>query len=132
MPSLPIETAKVGPLNRSLGTWSIRPPIIHTGSFICSTREDPVQYPDYANLGNNDRWIAIQNYQNEEWDLLIQLWASTNRHIVHVIEHIDEKKLDQVWTSALDEEITLEAMIKDYPRHFNLHVREIEELMQIK
>jgi hypothetical protein len=22
-------------------------------------------FPDYANLGNNDRWIAIQNYQEE-------------------------------------------------------------------
>jgi hypothetical protein len=25
----------------------------------------PLIYPDYANRGNNDRWIAIQNYQTE-------------------------------------------------------------------
>jgi len=33
----------------------------------------PLIYPDYANLGNNDRWIAIQNYQAENWNDLIQL-----------------------------------------------------------
>jgi hypothetical protein len=94
--------------------------------------ENPVHYPDYANLGNNDRWIAIQNYQEEEWDLLISLWASTNRHIVHLIEQTNEEKLDQVWTSALDDKVSLEAMIEDYPRHFKLHLREIEELMHTK
>jgi hypothetical protein len=28
-------------------------------------QSSPLIYPDYANLGNNDRWIAIQNYQTE-------------------------------------------------------------------
>ena len=31
-------------------------------------QESPLIFPDYANLGNNDRWIAIQNYQEEEWN----------------------------------------------------------------
>jgi hypothetical protein len=31
----------------------------------------PLVFPDYANLGNNDRWIAIQNYQFENWIELV-------------------------------------------------------------
>ena len=81
-------------------------------------QKSPVNYPDYANLGNNDRWIAIQNYQVEDWKELVQLWASANRHMVHLIRQVDESKLNQIWISALKERITLHEMIIDYPRHF--------------
>jgi hypothetical protein len=92
-------------------------------------RTSPVDYPDYANLGNNDRWIAIQNYREEPWDLLVQLWISVNRHFVHVVRQVDPEKIGQVWISALGDAVTLEAMIVDFPRHFKLHLSEIEELI---
>ena len=95
-------------------------------------QESPVSYPDYANLGNNDRWIAIQNYLEEDWDLLVKLWASANSHIVHVINQVDEAKLQQVWISALGEKVSLQEMILDYPRHFRLHLQEIDELIETK
>ena len=46
----------------------------------------PCRFPDYANLGNNDRWIAIQNYQKENWQDLLQLWKYTHLHILHVMQ----------------------------------------------
>jgi len=92
-------------------------------------QESPVSYPDYANLGNNDRWIAIQNYQEEDWEELVRLWAAVNRHLVHLIQHIDESKLDQYWITALKEKVTLRKMITDYPRHFKLHINEISALI---
>ena len=92
-------------------------------------QKSPVGYPDYANLGNNDRWIAIQNYQEEDWGELIKLWAALNRHMVHLIRNIDESKLNQQWISALKERVTLREMITDYPRHFKLHLSEISALI---
>ena len=92
-------------------------------------QQSPLIFPDYANLGNNDRWIAIQNYQDEEWNNLVQLWKYTNIHIVHVIQNINTEKLDNVWISALDEKISLKAMVVDFPRHFKLHCDEINELI---
>ena len=89
----------------------------------------PLTFPDYANLGNNDRWIAIQNYQDEEWNDLVQLWKYSNIHFAHVIRNIDIKKLDNIWISALNKEISLEAMVVDFPRHFKLHLSEIDELI---
>jgi hypothetical protein len=92
-------------------------------------QNSPLVFPDYANLGNNDRWIAIQNYQNEEWHDLVKLWRYANLHFAHVINNINREKLNNVWLSALNQEITLNAMVIDFPRHFKLHLAEIEELL---
>jgi hypothetical protein len=89
----------------------------------------PLIFPDYANLGNNDRWIAIQNYQHEKWEDLVNLWKYSNYHIVHVINNVDMNKLDNIWISALNSPVSLKAMIIDYLRHFKLHLSEIDDLI---
>jgi len=93
---------------------------------------NPLIFPDYAALGNNDRWIAIQNYQAENWIDLVQLWKYSNRHIIHVINNVNPDKLDNIWLSALDEEVSLRNMINGYLSHFELHMNEIEELINRK
>jgi hypothetical protein len=92
----------------------------------------PLIYPDYANLGNNDRWIAIQNYQEEKWYDLVQLWKYSNLHVVHVIKNVKVEKLNNVWITALNKNVSLKEMISDYLRHFKLHLNEIEELINKK
>jgi len=89
----------------------------------------PLIYPDYANLGNNDRWIAIQNYQEEDWEYLVQLWKYSNIHLVHVIQNVNSDKLENEWITALNKNVSLKAMIIDYLRHFRLHLNEIDELI---
>jgi hypothetical protein len=95
-------------------------------------QSSPLIYPDYANLGNNDRWIAIQNYQTEKWNDLVQLWKYSNIHIVHVIKNVNIDKLGNEWITALNKNVSLNAMIIDYLRHFKLHLGEIEELINKK
>ena len=92
----------------------------------------PLIYPDYANLGNSDRWIAIQNYQNENWENLVQLWKYSNLHIAHVIDNVNPEKLNNEWISALQQRVSLKAMILDYLSHFKLHLNEIEDLINSK
>jgi len=92
-------------------------------------QQSPLIFPDYASLGNNDRWIAIQNYQDEEWNNLVQLWKYSNIHVTHVIRNINIEKLDNVWISALNDKISLKAMVVDFPRHFKLHCGEINDLI---
>jgi len=94
-------------------------------------QKSPLIFPCYATHGNNDRWIAIQNYRQEDWNELVQLWKCTNTHIVHVIRNINPDKLDNVWISGLNEEISLEEMVVDFPRHFKLHLNEIDELINL-
>ena len=92
-------------------------------------QESPLIFPCYASGGNNDRWIAIQNYQEEDWGELVRLWKYTNAHVAHVIKNMNNEKLDNVWISGTNEEISLEAMVLDFPRHFKLHLNEIDELI---
>ena len=92
----------------------------------------PLIFPDYANLGNNDRWIAIQNYQNEIWEDLVQLWKYSNLHIIHVINNVNMDKLDNEWISALNKAVSLKTMIIDYLPHLQLHLSEIDDLINDK
>lgn len=92
-------------------------------------RENPMSFPNYATHGNNDRWIAIQNYQHENWQHLVQLWKFSNLHIVHVIRNVDQSKLDNQWESGESGLISLKQSIEGYLPHLELHLREIEDLI---
>lgn len=93
----------------------------------------PFLFPNYATYGNNDRWIAIQNYQKEDWYNLVQLWKYSNYHIAHVMQNVESGKLQNMWIAdeKKNQMVTLEVMIIDYLRHFNLHLNEIDELLII-
>jgi hypothetical protein len=92
-------------------------------------RESPLEFPNYASEGNNDRWIAIQQYQTEEWEKMIRLWIYINYHLIHVVRHINPEKLDNVWIAGPGRHISLKEMVIDYLRHLKLHLGEISELM---
>jgi hypothetical protein len=92
-------------------------------------RESPLEFPNYASEGNNDRWIAIQQYQAENWEKMIRLWIYINYHLIHVIRHINPEKLDNVWIAAPGKQISLREMVADYLRHLKLHLGEISDLM---
>lgn len=92
-------------------------------------QSSPLVFPNYATNGNNDRWIAIQNYQNEDWNIMIQLWKYSLMHISHVIKNIKTDKLSNEWISGPGEKVTLKSMIIDFPGHLKLHLSEINELI---
>lgn len=92
-------------------------------------RESPVEFPNYATYGNNDRWIAIQNYQDENRENLVQLWKYSHLHFAHVIQNINAEKLNSKWMADKNKYVSLKEMVEDFPRHFVLHLNEIEELL---
>jgi hypothetical protein len=92
----------------------------------------PFSFPNYATFGNNDRWIAIQNYQNEDWQVIIQLWKYSLLHFCHVIKCINVDKLENEWIAGPGKKITLRIMIVDFPRHLKLHLDEIDDLINTK
>lgn len=95
-------------------------------------QQSPFSFPNYATFGNNDRWIAIQNYQNEDWHNMIQLWKYSLIHFCHVIKNIQEDKLENEWIAGPDKNISLRTMIVDFPRHLKLHLAEINDLINSK
>jgi hypothetical protein len=90
----------------------------------------PFNFPNYATFGNNDRWITIQDYQNEDWETMIRLWKYSLLHIIHVMKNVNSDKMNYEWISGPGKKVTLETMIIDFPRHLKLHLSEINELIK--
>lgn len=93
-------------------------------------QKSPLKFPNYATEGNNDRWIAIQNYQEEDWMEIIGLWKYSNLHLIHVIINVNPAKLDNLWQASEEELVSLRDATVDYLRHFELHLNEIDDLIQ--
>ena len=92
-------------------------------------QQSPLRFPNYASNGNNDRWIAIQNYQSEDWINMINMWKYSNLHIVHVIKNVDSSKLGNQWYYNEEKLISLKEGIIGYLEHFKLHLNEINDLI---
>jgi len=84
-------------------------------------------FPDYRQ--DNDLWIALQDFQNEDWNNLIQLWKYFNLHMIQVIKSVDQSKLDNYWYDFEGTKVTLQQMIEGYLWHIDLHCNEIQELI---
>jgi len=90
----------------------------------------PFSFPNYATFGNNDRWIAIQNYENADWNNMIQLWKYSLLHYCHVINNVNDEKMETEWISGPEKNINLRTMIVDFPGHLKLHLDEIDDLIK--
>lgn len=92
--------------------------------------KDLLFFPDYRQ--DNDRWIALQDYQNADWINLIQLWKFYNLHIIQIINSVDMTKLNSYWCDFEGSKVTLKEMIEGYLDHLYLHIKEIHELIGCK
>jgi len=89
---------------------------------------DKLDFPDYQQ--DNDLWIALQDYQNADWNITIQLWKYYNLHMIQVIKSVDHTKLENSWQSFENITVTLHQMIDGYLEHIELHLNEIQELIE--
>lgn len=87
-------------------------------------------FPDYQ--PDNDTWIHIQNYENRDWRTLIQFWKQYGMHISYIMNQVTVSELNNLWTDGFIEPITLENIIIGFPEHFELHLNEIKELIEMK
>ena len=84
-------------------------------------------FPDFRQV--NELWIALQYYQHADWNNLLQLWKFFNLHMVHVIHSVDTKKIDNYWSDFEGTKVTLEQMIEGYLWHLELHLKEIQVVL---
>ena len=97
------------------------------GHSMPNTEMGMLVFPDYTQ--DNDLWIQLQDYQHEDWQQLVTLLNLYNRHICHVIRSVDETKLNNFWIDYEGCRVTLDAMIRGYVKHLNLHFGQIHELL---
>lgn len=100
--------------------------------FVRAQFTDDLVFPGYV----QDQWVSSQNYRDESWSEVIQLWSSYNLHLVHVASAIPEDvltkprsphTLDQIAFNLVDKNdpATLEYLIRDYLDHLRHHLNQI-------
>lgn len=87
-------------------------------------------FPDYQQ--DNDTWIGVQNYENREWNEIIDLWKCYGKHIAYICRQVKPENYDNQWTDGFIQPVTLENIIIDFPEHFQLHLDQIAELAGFK
>ena len=74
---------------------------------------------------DGDAWVRLGHYQVQEWETLVSLWEGYNRHLAHLIRHIEPAALKHTWTSPGGEVVDLEFVVRDYIVHLQHHLDQI-------
>ena len=88
--------------------------------FVRLQLQPEISLPGY----DQDNWVRLNRYQQKPWAEIVALWSAYNRHLVLVIESLDESALGHVWHSY-DGDVTLEFIATDYVRHLKHHLKQI-------
>jgi hypothetical protein len=100
--------------------------------FVEAQLKDELVFPGY----DQERWVAVQQYQQAPWLTLIALWKEYNLHLAHLIAAIPETTLkqsrskhalDRIATQKVsaDTPVSLEYLIRDYFKHLQAHLDQI-------
>jgi hypothetical protein len=74
---------------------------------------------------SQNEWVRTQAYISAPWADLVDLWVSYNRHLVHVLTHMDRGTLDTPCRIGGDEPVTLQFVATDYADHLERHLKQI-------
>jgi hypothetical protein len=92
---------------------------------------------------DQNKWIQAQNYQNEKWEFIVDLWMLNNMHIINIIETIPNNILIRTfskhnydliaWKEVQREEpVNLEYLVRDYFDHMKHHLNQIFKMNSIE
>ena len=83
-----------------------------------------------------EKWIRVQNYQQEGWTDLVQLWKFYNQHIAHLMSFVPDEartklrskhNLHEIASDQIQETdpVTLDFFMRDYVDHMKKHLKQI-------
>jgi hypothetical protein len=88
------------------------------------------QYEDSPAIGyNQDKWVAIVNYQQWNWDEITGLWYQLNKQVCRILENMSAETAQR--TCMTQQLRTLEWLGEDYIKHLRHHVDQVLELEPI-
>ena len=85
------------------------------------------QYEDQPKIVyNQDKWVAITDYQHYNLPDLIQLWCLLNKHICHVLKNMTNEMTER--ESKTEELHSIKWLAQDYIKHLKHHLHQILNL----
>jgi DinB superfamily len=106
--------------------------------FVRAQFQDDLVFQGY----DQERWVAVQRYQDAAWPSLIRLWREWNLHLAHVMaampdsvrlrEHTHHNLHQLAWRPVpAGAPTTLDYFMRDYVGHLHHHLRQIGALLDI-
>ena len=89
--------------------------------FVGAALADALDFPAYDTPGS----VRVQAVESAAWPLLVDLWASYNRYLAHVIRHLPPAKLEVVCRIGSNAPVSLRYLAEDYVRHLVHHLGQI-------
>lgn len=75
---------------------------------------------------NQDKWVAVANYQHQPSQPIIELWYLLNIHLCHILQNMTEETAQRLCTSSTPH--TLEWLAADYVKHLKHHLHQVLDL----
>lgn len=127
-------------IERGAGKWSrieivghlIDSAVNNHRRFVLANFQDHLLFDGY----DQEQWVALQDYQHQDWIWLIDFWSNYNQLIARLMDAVPESVrlkphaehcLHQMaWiTLREDQPATLDYLMKDYVGHLEHHVRQV-------
>lgn len=118
----------------SLDRWSISEVIGHLVDSACNNHQRFVRaqhcsefvFPKYS----QNEWVAAANYQESDWESLVQRWYYYNRQIAGLIRNMRTSSLLTPCTITPYETCTLGFLVTDYLDHMIHHLNILAERIE--
>lgn len=109
--------------------WSLKEILGHLVDSASTNHQRIVRMQELPDIGafsySQKHWAQCQHYQSEQWNAVVNLWYFYNRHLAHIIEHIDPRSLGNTCDIDYPEPATLQYVAEDYVRHLQHHLDQI-------
>lgn len=133
-------TESASGLKRAPNKWSVKEILGHLVDssvnnmcrFVNGQYQNDLSFPGY----DQDKWIALQNYQAAKWEFIIDMWKLNNAQMIRILESMpdqvrtrkhDHHNFDVIeWKEVPQSEpATLDYLIRDYYGHMKYHLEQI-------
>jgi hypothetical protein len=109
--------------------WSYKGVLGHLIDSASNNHQRFVRMQELPHIGtfrySQEHWVSAQHYEAEPWTDLVELWYRYNRHLVHVVAHIDAGTLAHLVDVGDPQPVTLQKIVEDYVRHVEHHLNQI-------
>lgn len=83
--------------------------------------ENGLAMPGYA----QNAWVAVNRYQQRDWEELIDLWQALNRQLLAAAESVPETAWSNTLAIGASKPVTLRYVFEDYLVHMAHHLEHI-------
>ncbi len=109
--------------------WSLKELLGHLIDSASNNHQRFVRMQELNNIGtlrySQNHWVSSQQYQQEPWADIVEVWYRYNLHLVHVIAHVRPDTLGNLCDMGEPQPATLKHVIEDYLKHVEHHLAQL-------